>query len=353
MPISVGDIQLNLGPQEQGGADSLLNPIIGFIKRAKRGQNLMIAVQEIDHREIAEAIVGARLRGVVVDLVVEQSYLLGKNKPADVAAALSASGAHEVNRILFNAILRATTDIKIDFNPAIFHQKFMILGSSVLTGSTNFTTTGISKNLNHVLVINDAEVANAFKKEFREIRDGRFGRQSIDRDEKPKDATVSTLRVKPLFAPDHAPEMEIMKQILKAKSRIDFAAFTFAQSSGIDEALIVAHDRGVAVRVVLDRRQANQKWAAKKSLVAAGISIKVAGGRGKLGKVHHKLMVVDDQLSIFGSFNYTKPANRSNDENIVIIGDLDETGIVKRRKQGKIALGARQEIDRIIDAFGE
>jgi phosphatidylserine/phosphatidylglycerophosphate/cardiolipin synthase-like enzyme len=352
MPIKVGDIELHLGPKEQGSDDSLIDPIIAFIKRAKKRQNLMIAVQEIDNRQIAEAIVNARLRGVNVDLVVEQSYLLGKNKPADLAKAFLAGGAHEENRLLFNAILRSTADVKIDFNPNIFHQKFMVLGNSVLTGSTNFTNTGVTKNLNHIITFNDAEVANAFKKEFREIKNGRFGRQSIDRDEVPREATVSTIRVKPLFAPDHAPEMEIMKQILKAKQRIDFAVFTFAQSSGIDDALIAAHDRGVEVRGVLDRRQGNQRWAAKKTLSDAGINIKLAGGRGALGKLHHKLMVIDDQLSIFGSFNYTKPANRSNDENIVIVGNLDETRAAQKKKQEQIAVPARNEIDRIIDAFG-
>ena len=222
-----------------------------------------------------------------------------------------------------------------------------------MTGSTNFTTTGVTKNLNHIITLNSAKVANAFKKEFAEIRSGRFGRQSIDRDEKPTVATVSAIRVKGLFAPDHAPEMEIMKQILKAKTRIDFAAFTFAQSSGIDEALIAAHDRGINVRGVLDRRQGNQKWAAKKSLSDAGIVVKLAGGRGGLGKLHHKLMVIDDQLSIFGSFNYTRPANRSNDENIVVVGDLDESQVAKKEKQRQIALPARREIDRIIRRFGE
>ncbi len=88
MPISVGDIELYLGPKEQGGADSLSEPIIAFIKRSKKRQNLMIAVQEIDNQEIANAIIDARLRGVTIDLVLEQSYLLGKDKPADIAAAL-------------------------------------------------------------------------------------------------------------------------------------------------------------------------------------------------------------------------------------------------------------------------
>ena len=85
----------------------------------------------------------------------------------------------------------------------------------------------------------------------------------------------------------------------------------------------------------------------------AGINIKLAGGRGSLGKLHHKLMVIDDQLSIFVSFNYTKPVNSSNDENIVIVGDLDESRAELKNKQGQFAISARAEIDRIITTFGE
>lgn len=348
MPITRGDISVHLGPVQQGAADSLLEPIVAFIDKAKKKQKLQIAVQEIDNREIAEAIIRARLRGVTVDVVIEQSYLLAKKVPADPFAQ---SGAHEINRTLQNAMLRATVDLKSDFNSNIFHQKFMILGNSVLTGSTNFTTTGVTKNLNHVVVVNDAEVANAYRKEFSEIQRGNFGRQSISQDEKPQEAHVSGIRVKPLFAPDHSPEMEIMKQILKAKERVDFAVFTFAKSSGIDDALISAHKSGVKVSGVLDRKQANQKWAAKKSLSDAGVKIHVAGGSGGLGKVHHKLMTIDDKVSIFGSFNYTGPANKSNDENILVVGDIDEPKAAIRKKQEAIARAARDEIDRIRSSF--
>lgn len=71
MPITEGKIVVHLGPVEQGGPDNLLNPIIEFIDKAKKKQKLMIAVQEIDHRPIAEAIVRARKRGATVDIVLE------------------------------------------------------------------------------------------------------------------------------------------------------------------------------------------------------------------------------------------------------------------------------------------
>lgn len=272
--------------------------------------------------------------------------MLSKSIPDD---PFKPGGANEINRELFSAMLRATVDVKSDFNSKIFHQKFMIRGNSVLTGSTNFTTTGVTKNLNHIIVVEDAEIANAYKKEFREIQRGKFGKLSIDREEKPKETHVSKVRIKPLFAPDHGPEMEIMKQILKAKERIDFAVFTFAQSSGIDEALIAAHKSGIQVNGILDRRQANQKWAAKKVLTDAGVNIEIAGGTNGVGKLHHKLMTIDDKVSIFGSFNHTGPANKSNDENILIVGDTEETDSTGKNRQRAIALAARMEIDRIRD----
>jgi hypothetical protein len=65
-----------------------------------------------------------------------------------------------------------------------------------------------------------------------------------------------------LFAPDHNPEMEIMKQMMKARSRIDFAIFTFAKSSGIDDTMIRLRDLGMPIRGVFDGKQGAQNWAA-------------------------------------------------------------------------------------------
>lgn len=72
-----------------------------------------------------------------------------------------------------------------------------------------------------------------------------------------------------------------------------------------------------------------------------------------MNKLHHKLAVIDDQLIIVGSFNYTGPANAVNDENTLVIGDLDETNAQAIANQQRLGSLARQEIDRIVQAFGE
>ena len=107
------------------------------------------------------------------------------------------------------------------------------------------------------------------------------------------------------------------------------------------------------IRGAFDATQGGQSWAAIPALDQAGADLhKVAPGGG-VGKLHHKLMVLDEQVVIAGSFNYTGPANQLNDENIIILGDLEATAAAVKTAQSKIAKFALAEIDRIITTHGE
>ena len=64
-------------------------------------------------------------------------------------------------------------------------------------------------------------------------------------------------------------------------------------------------------------------------------------------------MVIDQQVVIAGSFNYTQPASRLNDENIIILGDLETDNLSSISKQKRIASYALKEINRIIDKYGQ
>ena len=355
MPKKIGNIELYMGPHQLGAKDDLLTTIVDFIDGAQK--RLFIAVQELDSEPIARAIVRARQRKVLVKLVLEADYLRAKRAHKD-PFEVQDLGEHEINRFLHNAILRANIKVNSDFNPHIFHQKFIVRdGESVLTGSTNFTKTGVSANLNHIVIIHDRRIAGIYNREFTEIQQGHFGKLNEGHDSSPAEVPVSGVRIKPLFAPDHNPEMEIMKQIAKAKSRIDFAIFTFAASSGIDDQLVFARNAGLPVRGALFATQTNQKWSAKKVLQNAQAELYLVPKRGlpepAPRKLHHKLMVIDEQLIIAGSFNYTGPANYLNDENILILGDLDETKQSSIQKQKDLARYALDEIDWMIDSFGE
>ena len=352
MPKTVGKIRLHMGPHSIGGPDNLEDAITAFISKAEK--SLDIAVQELDSEIIARAITAKR-PGVRVRLVLESDYLRARRFRPN---PWEEGGSHGPNRKIQNAMLRSAAWVRTDFNPHIFHQKFIIRDrKAVLTGSTNFTNTGTTKNLNHIIVLEDVAVAKIYGREYREIRQGHFGKLNEGHDAKPEEVVVSKIPIRILFAPDHSPEMDIMKQMLKAKKRIDFAMFTFSKSSGIDDTMKVLADNGVKVKGVLDSMAANQVWAATHDLLGhPNIKLHRARRGGGLGKMHHKLMVIDKRVIIAGSFNYTGPANLLNDENIIMLGNLkpaniSDPGSVDLQKD--LAGYALKEIERIIRVHGE
>ncbi len=332
------------------GPDDLGKAIVDFIKGAQK--SLDIAVQELDSWKIADAILSVKAKGVRVRIALESDYLKAKKRRPEPKLP---GGSHEPNRAIQDALLRSAIWVRSDFNPKIFHQKFVIRDrKSVLTGSTNFTDTGISKNLNHVVIVHDEAVAKAYQREFDEIRKGQFGIVSIKQGDAPTTHQVAGVPIRIAFAPDHSPEMEIMKQMLKAKRRVDFAIFTFSTSSGIDDTMIKLSQLNLPVRGIIDARVANQKWAASRPVRNAGAEMYKIKRGSRVGKLHHKLMVIDKQVLVVGSFNYTGPANKVNDENIMIIGKLDDQqSQASINAQKSLAKYAFDEIDRIIHEDGD
>ena len=372
-----GKIECFVGPTDLGGPDDLERAIVDFIGGANK--SLDIAVQEIDSRPIAEAILGAALAGVRVRMFLEQDYLQAGKTPAvkpesgetyDQARQRTwwqerrQGKTSKTNRDILAAFLRCGIDVKADLNPKIFHQKFIIRdhGSgagktrALLTGSTNFTKTGVHSNLNQVIIFHDARICETYSREFEEIRQGTFGRLRSREEPEARTINLNGVPVRILFAPDHSPELEIIKQMLKCEQRLDFAIFTFSGSSGIDDALGILRSAGREIRGVFDPSQGRQFWSATKWLHHRGIDVFMpnrANFANRFGKLHHKLMVVDSSIVISGSMNYTAPANLYNDENIFVIGspyDLPKSkgGPVDHQACREIAEFFRAEIDRII-----
>jgi phosphatidylserine/phosphatidylglycerophosphate/cardiolipin synthase-like enzyme len=91
------------------------------------------------------ALVAAKQRGVDVVVILDKS----------VERAPSGSGAAYV--------ARAGIQIFIDYQPAIAHNKVIVVDKHiVVTGSYNFTAAAERKNTENVTIIDVAEVANRF-----------------------------------------------------------------------------------------------------------------------------------------------------------------------------------------------
>src|SRR5437870_3674301 len=90
---------------------------------------------------IAKALVEAHRRGVRVDVILEKSQRSERYSSADFLG-------------------RAGVPVKIDAAHAVAHNKVMVVdGTTVITGSFNFTRAADEKNAENLLVIHDRAVA--------------------------------------------------------------------------------------------------------------------------------------------------------------------------------------------------
>ena len=119
------------------------------------------------------------------------------------------------------------------------------------------------------------------------------------------------------FSPKGGAAEAIIATLAKAKDTILVQAYSFT-SAPLAKALLEAHGRGVNVQVVLDKSQRTEKYSSADFLAHAGIPVRIDGAHAI---AHNKVMVIDDDTVITGSFNFTRAAEQQNAENLLIIHD--------------------------------
>jgi phosphatidylserine/phosphatidylglycerophosphate/cardiolipin synthase-like enzyme len=122
-----------------------------------------------------------------------------------------------------------------------------------------------------------------------------------------------------LFSPNGGCQDAIIKEIAKAQKTIDIAMY-YLTSREIAQELVRAKDRNVKVRIVLDQSQENQAYSKSRYLIKRGLEIKYYVGSGLM---HNKFAIIDGNVLITGSFNWTATANEKNEENLLIMTDKD------------------------------
>jgi phosphatidylserine/phosphatidylglycerophosphate/cardiolipin synthase-like enzyme len=119
------------------------------------------------------------------------------------------------------------------------------------------------------------------------------------------------------FSPRGGCIAAIVKHCLDAKTSIKVQAYGFS-SPVIADALINAKKRGVAVSLILDRSNNTSKYSQAKHVSQSDIAVWIDS---KHSIAHNKVMIIDDDQVITGSFNFSDNAENSNAENLVIICD--------------------------------
>lgn len=121
------------------------------------------------------------------------------------------------------------------------------------------------------------------------------------------------------FSPDGGCEIAIVYAINSANKTVDVALYSFT-SRPIAQALTEAKQRGVSIRVLLDDGQNKSRYSKKIFLINNSIPLRTDFS-GAL--MHHKFAVIDSNLLITGSYNWTASANNKNFENLLIINSTE------------------------------
>jgi phosphatidylserine/phosphatidylglycerophosphate/cardiolipin synthase-like enzyme len=179
----------------------------------------------------------------------------------------------------------------------------------------NYSVGSAYRDHNVLLRMRSSALAEDYGREFDEMFvDDRFGPLSTADTPHPA-LTIDGTQVEAWFSPDDGVASRLIELIDDARSRVDFLAFTFT-SDPLAEALERAAERGVAVRGVIERDQAVAAGTDYDRMRQAGIDVRLDTSDGTM---HHKLLLIDDRVLATGSYNFTRSAEESNDENIVIL----------------------------------
>jgi len=127
------------------------------------------------------------------------------------------------------------------------------------------------------------------------------------------------------FSPTGGIMSMIINEINNAKKSIQIQAYSFT-STEIIHALINAKQRGVDVRIILDKSNVtgddkdNPRGQKEKelldSIVSSGILVKIDSD---FQIAHSKVMIIDGIDVITGSFNFTYSAEHNNAENCLLL----------------------------------
>ena len=110
---------------------------------------------------------------------------------------------------------------------------------------------------------------------------------------------------------------KIIKDLDKARVSIHVCMAWFTNQSIADK-LVEKYKQGIDVKVVFYDDHTNSKFGVN----IDGIPFKaVRGSRG--GLMHNKYCVIDNQIVITGSYNWSENAENKNDENAAVMYDFD------------------------------
>ena len=130
---------------------------------------------------------------------------------------------------------------------------------------------------------------------------------------------VGDTEVEIYFSPEDQVKEHLLPVIQQAQSSIYFLAFTFTDDD-LAAAIVDRYRHGVEVAGVIESRNINNAGSDYEAMKAAGINVLPDGNPYIM---HNKVIIIDEAIVVTGSYNFSRSASGSNDENLLIIHSPD------------------------------
>lgn len=280
-----------LAAQKSGGPDG---PLAAAINSAR--VSVDVAIYSLSLNSIRDALLNAHDRGVEVRVVMESDNL-DRSDP--------------------QKIKDAGVPILGDRREGLMHNKFVVIDNNeVWIGSMNFTDSGGYSDNNNLIRIRSEKLAEDYTKEFEEMfLDDKFGQDIVPETPNPR-VMIEGTPIDVYFSPDDSPRASLLDLISSARESIYFMAFSFT-ADPIGEAVLARAEAGVTVAGVMETEQVKSNIGTEfDRFNQAGLDVYLDGIEGQM---HHKVMVIDQNIVVMGSYNFTDSAETRNDENLIVI----------------------------------
>ncbi|HZR19486.1 MAG TPA: phospholipase D-like domain-containing protein [Verrucomicrobiae bacterium] len=294
--------------------------LTNFIRGAKH--SLDVAIYDLRNKDVLTALKDMSAK-VQLHILYDAGKAGGQSTTVDpkspaTAQAIGAAG------------LKAFAQPVAEKSGHLMHDKFIVRdGSSVWSGSGNFTHGGLSLQDNNFFIIESAVAAASYSKVFGDLGSpGHSASHSAGVNSSPtklKIGSVSlTIYFSTLIKETEGIEVEVQDRLKRAK-KVRIMAM-LVSDPGILTSLMALKNRDIKgvldpheMKVVMrNKAGAPEFWFANGDprFVAAN-SHAFNGSGDKNDFMHNKVMIIDDEIVITGSYNFSENAE-ANDENLLV-----------------------------------
>jgi len=355
--INSAEVSVDLAVQE------LRLPLVAqaLTKKQKTGVKVRVILENLYHQPISNVSNQEKNKKNEREQSRRRDYIAFVDLNGDGRLSEEEMNQRDAITILHNAQIPVIDDTEDGSKgTGLMHHKFMVIdGKIVIVTSANFTLSDqhgdyagskTRGNANNLLVIQSPELARYFTEEFNLMwgdgvggnKDSLFGINKPFRET--KTLAIGKTQVSVKFSPDKSKinwfdttNGLIAQTLSRSQKTVELALFVLSEQR-LADLLENQQKKGVTIKALIDPEFAYRPYSEGLDLLGVEVTQKCRAEANnnpwsvpletvgipnlpKGDKLHHKMGIVDQNLVITGSHNWSDAANRLNDEALLILNN--------------------------------